>query len=113
MKKTIAIMSLIVCITINLCSCSSSPKSLIIGDWYNESGEIDFTFEKSGTFRWRDENANGTYKILSDKTLEMTAKYETETFKWAGNENGNGSEWFVKKGVLYLDGDVFTKKKVN
>lgn len=102
-------------VTTSACSSPTStsvPISLLLGDWYNESEIIDFTFEENGSFRWVDEDVTGLYNILNDNTLEITTNDDvTESYGWAGNKNIRSGQWFVNKEYLYINGNTYSKNK--
>lgn len=113
MVRTIEIVMglvLLLSVVVLFAACSSStPDSLIVGDWYNEDGDIDWSFNEGGSFQWREENAYGSYSILSDKSLEIADPYYDETEQWVWNENGGDDNWYVTKDILVIDDNVYYK----
>ena len=101
---------LVLCTVIFISSCAAAPEKLIVGNWLNAEGQVEWSFFEDGTYRQVEENESGKWTISKDKTLTLTDNDGKETSSWTWSENGGLEKWNATKQKLRFDGSIFAKQ---
>jgi len=109
MKTKWKVLLLVFCVvfamtTLSACR-SSSPSRLIVGEW--SDGDETWTFSRNGTFRLREDgySVSGTWRVLSDDTLDIIFPGYVDSFRWSSSGSNIGiEEWYVTSDRLHLSG---------